>query len=199
MRLPGPGWNELGPESDDEQHRGAADALDDPAQRLETRRIHPMCVLEDHEHGLTACQSRELRCQGFQRSLSALLRHERECRIAAIVGKRQQFSKEFGIRIRGASLREHGIELVELRAYVILMREARGALQLTNDGIERAVSVLRRAEVAQASVGFAREPFQKCGREPRFADTGFPRNQDDLAFAAPGSLPAAEQNLELLL
>ena len=52
------------------------------------------------------------------------------------------------------------------------MREARGTLQLPNDGIERAVGVLRRAEVAQASVGFAREPFQKRGGEPRFADAG---------------------------
>ena len=99
MRLPDPGWSELGPESDDEQRWGAADALDYPAQRLEARRIDPMCILEDHEHGLPACQSRELRCQGFQRPLSALLRHERECRIAAIVGKRQQFGKECGIHI----------------------------------------------------------------------------------------------------
>jgi hypothetical protein len=199
MRLAGPGRSELGPESDDEQHWGVADALDDPAQCLEARRIHPMCVLEDHEDGLTACQSRELRCQGFQRPLSALLRHERERRIATIVGKRQQFGKECDIRIRGRSLRQHGIELVQLRACIILMREARGALQLTNDGIERAVGVLRRAEVAQASVGFTPEPFQKRGGEPRFADAGLPRNQDDLAFAAPCSLPAAEQDLELLL
>src|SRR6516162_10868525 len=79
------------------------------------------------------------------------------------------------------------------------MREARSTLQLTNDEIERAVGVLRQAKVAQASVGFAGEPFQKRSGEPRFADAGLPRNQDNLAFAALGTPPAAEKHLELLL
>src|SRR5262245_61551964 len=79
------------------------------------------------------------------------------------------------------------------------MREARGTLQLANDGVERAVGVMRRAKVAQASMGFAREPLQQHGGEPRFADAWLPRNQDDLTFAVLGPLPATEQELRFLL
>src|SRR5258708_40012068 len=52
--------SELGPESDDEQHWGAADALDYPAQRLEARRIGPRGLLEERWHRLAASHSRGL-------------------------------------------------------------------------------------------------------------------------------------------
>lgn len=92
--LSGPRWSELRPGGDDEQHRNATDALDGPAQRLKAARIDPMRVLEDHQHRLFARQCFNLSIECFQHLLFALLRRERECRMAAIIGERQQPGKK---------------------------------------------------------------------------------------------------------
>ena len=47
---------------------------------LEARRIGPMRILEDHQHRSLFCQSRYLRDQGFQCSVSALLRRKLRAR-----------------------------------------------------------------------------------------------------------------------
>ncbi len=56
------------------------------------------------------------------------------------------------------------------------MREARSTLELIDNGIKGAVGVLRRAKVAQASVGFARKILHERSSEPRFADTWLARD-----------------------
>ena len=65
--------------------------------------------------------------------------------------------------------------------------------------MERAVLVVRRAEIAQAGVRLAREPLLERAVMPRLADARLAREQHDLTLAAPGSLPAPEQQLDLLL
>jgi hypothetical protein len=57
------------------------------------------------------------------------------------------------------------------------MLESSGTFRPADDRKKRAIRVLRRAEVAQARVGFAGEAFQKCGCQSRFADSGLARDQ----------------------
>jgi hypothetical protein len=77
MRSPYPGRIKVRPECHYQQHRKAADALDDPTERFQARWIGPMGVLEDHQHRSLACQFSNLCCLGFQRSLPALFRGKR--------------------------------------------------------------------------------------------------------------------------
>ncbi len=93
-------------------------------------------------------------------------------------------------------MRQQRIELVELRLRGVVVRQSGGTLHLADDRIERAVGVLRRAEIAQARVRLAGEAFQKRGREPRFADAGLAGEQHHLAFAGLCLGPAPQQQFE---
>ena len=86
-----------------------------------------------------------------------------------------------------------------LTAGVVVPFEARGALELADDRMERAVGVMGRAEVAQAEVRLAGNSFEQRRAEARLADAGLAREQDDAARAALRLLPAAQQQLELLV
>ena len=55
-----------------------------------SRSVAPACP---HQHRFLACQSRNLCCQGFKRSLAALLRGQIERGIASIVWERQHLGK----------------------------------------------------------------------------------------------------------
>src|SRR5258706_14948250 len=59
--------------------------------------------------------------------------------------------------------------------------------------------MMRRAEIAQASMGFLPETFQERGQQPRFANARLSRHQHDLSLAALRSLPAPDEKIELLL
>jgi len=97
--------------------------------------------------------------------LPALLRGELERGIASIVRQRQHLGKERGILHGCRALCEHRIELIELRFRRVVMRQSGGTFHLADDRIKRAISVLRRAEIAQTRVRLANETFHKRGRE----------------------------------
>src|ERR1700757_4729491 len=58
---------------------------------------------------------------------------------------------------------------------------------------------MRRAETAQGDVGIIAQPLQRGLGEARFADAGLTRYQPARAIAAFGLLPAAHQQLDLLI
>jgi hypothetical protein len=60
MRSPYPGRIKVRPECHYQQHRKAADALDDPTERFQARWIGPMGILKDHQHRTLACQCLDL-------------------------------------------------------------------------------------------------------------------------------------------
>src|ERR1700730_8434805 len=101
MRLSYPRCVQLWAESYDEQHVKGCDPVHRPAEHFEALRIDPMRILEDHQHGILACQSRELRHQCFERSLPALFRGQIERRVSCIILERQPFLYERGILDRG--------------------------------------------------------------------------------------------------
>ena len=67
------------------------------------------------------------------------------------------------------------------------------------NGIQRTVGVMRRAEVAQRDVRFGLEPLLKRQRNVRLADTRLSGQHHHAAFALPGVLPAAQQQLDFLV
>ena len=82
LRLAGPGRLELGAERHDQQHRQAADPLDDEVEQLARGRVDPMRVLEDHDHRLLARQAFELPDQRLQCPFLLALRTEVRQRVA---------------------------------------------------------------------------------------------------------------------
>ena len=155
-----------------------------------------MRILEDHQHRVLPRQRLHLRDERFQRSLPALLRVQFERRITSVVRQRQHLGEQCRILLRGRGLRQQRIELVELRLRGVVVRKSGGAFHLTDDRIEGAVGVLRRAEVAQARVRFGGEAFQQRRRKPRFADAGLAGEQHHLAFAGLCLRPAPQQQFK---
>src|SRR6476660_1095989 len=109
VRLSNPWRAELRAESYNEQRRESFDAIHRPVERLQTRRIDPMYILEDHQHRAMDCQPGKLCRQGFQRSLSALLWSKVEYWIASIVRQREHLGKERGVLFGCRGLGEQDI------------------------------------------------------------------------------------------
>src|SRR6516164_518219 len=59
--------------------------------------------------------------------------------------------------------------------------------------------MVRRAETAQTDMWIIAQPLQRCLGEARFADAGLTRYQHDRTIAAFDLLPAAHQQLDLLI
>src|SRR5262249_3606203 len=79
------------------------------------------------------------------------------------------------------------------------MLQACDSQELDDDGMERAVLVIRRAIVLQPGVGLGLEQLQQRSREPRLADARLARDQHNPSLAAPSLGPAPTQYLELLI
>ena len=71
--------------------------------------------------------------------------------------------------------------------------------KLGDERIERAVLIMRRAEIAQPGVRIARDALRQLGRKPRLADPRLARDQHHSAFAGLRLLPAPQQQIELFL
>ena len=77
--------------------------------------------------------------------------------------------------------------------------DACGTLELDDHWIQRTVAVMRRALEAQAQVRLAAHFFGEARHQSRFANTGFARDENDLAAPVPGHLFAIEQMPDFLL
>jgi hypothetical protein len=65
----------------------------------------------------------------------------------------------------------------------VVVHKPSGALRLADNRIKSAVRMLRRAEIAQATVRLVSETIKKRSRKPRFAYASLARQQRYLAFA----------------
>jgi hypothetical protein len=135
------------PVRDDQQHAKGFDPIHCATECLKARGIGPMRILENHQHRIGLRQLLHLRSKRFHRSVPALLRHQFECGVAAIVRQRQHLGKERCVPLRGRGLRQDRIELVEPRLHGVVVRQSGGTFHLANDRIKRAVGVLWRAEI----------------------------------------------------
>ncbi|HKN29675.1 MAG TPA: hypothetical protein VJY34_18025 [Roseiarcus sp.] len=96
-------------------------------------------------------------------------------------------------------MREQRVELVEPGLGVVLARKPRRPRHVADGRIERAVDVLRRAEVAHPHMRLARQPLEERRRQPRLADAGLAGDEHDLPFARFRLVPTPEQQFGLFL
>ena len=162
--------------------------------------VSPVGILENHQHGLLAAQRLQLSGQRFQRFLPPLLRGHFErrdsVRHSAVIAFRQRVPRPWRGR---KTLRQHGVEFVELCLRSVVVRKSGSALHLADDRIKRAVGVLWRAEIAQPRVWFRSKTFQQCRRQSRFPYASLTGEQDHLAFASLCLRPAPQQQFEFFL
>src|SRR5437016_5091700 len=71
--------------------------------------------------------------------------------------------------------------------------------ELGDEGVERAVLVVRRAEIAQPGMRLAFDMRGKCRRQPRLADARLAGNQYHPSFAGLCLLPAPPQQLDFFV
>src|SRR6516225_5410638 len=79
------------------------------------------------------------------------------------------------------------------------MRKSGGTFELSDERVERALLVVRRTEIAQSRVRFARDPIGKGHQQTRFADPGLARDQHYLSFAGLRLMPAQHQQVKLFV
>ena len=169
LRLADPRGLELRPVGCDQQHRQVGDRLDSEVEQLARGRIDPMQVLEDHQYGLPPRQRLELPQQRRQCPLLLALRAEVERRKALTAGKRQRLGDQREVARLGP-VGEQSLQLVELCCIRVIASEPRGALQLADKGVERAILIVRRAEIANPGVRLGLDMLRQCRGQPRLAD-----------------------------
>ena len=165
--MAGPGRVELGPKGDQHQHGQTLHPLDQLIERLEGRGIDPVHVLVDRKHRLLGRQALDLVDQCLEGALLLVLRGQRQCRVALPGLDPEQGSHErHGLAERRSGLRKQCFELVQSGLSPIVSREASGAFEEPDDGIERAVGVVRRAIMTERRVGLVRQPRTQCAHDP---------------------------------
>ena len=184
---------------DDQQRAQSSYTVHRSTEGFQASWVGPVGILKNHQHRILAAQRLHLRSKRFHRLLPPLLRGHFERRIASIIRKRQHFGKECRVLAWRKTLRQQGIEFVELRLRRVVVRESGGALHLADDWIERAVGVLRGAEVAQPRVWLRSETFQQRRRQSRLAYARLTGEQDHLAFTGLRFRPAAQQQFEFFV
>ena len=150
-----------------------------------------MQVLEDHQYRLPPRQRLELPQQRRQCPLLLALRAEVERREALAAGKRQHLGDQREVaRLRPVA--EQRLQLVEFVVARVVAGEPRGALQLADKGVERAVLIVRRAEIAQSGVRLALDALRQRRGQARLADPRLAGDQHHPPFAGLRLLPAPQ-------
>ena len=150
--------------------------------------------------GLDARQRLDLRTSASSVLLPPLLRGQVGRRIASVV-RQPTAARQTARRSAGevAVCASRASSLSSLHSGGLRAVNAGGAFDLADERIERAVRVLRRAEIARARVRLGRKAFHERSGQPRFADAGLAGEQHHLAFAAPCRGPAPRQQLDLFV
>ena len=87
MRLSDPGRLELRPKRHDYENGKVRNPIYRATERFQTRRVAPVRILHDHQHGARARQGFRLPVECLQRLLPSLFRGKLESGVAPIVGE----------------------------------------------------------------------------------------------------------------
>jgi hypothetical protein len=157
-----------------------------------------MQILKNHQDRPSPHQRLELPQQRRQCPLLLALRAEVERREALAGGKRQHLRDQRDVA-RFRPVAEQCLQLVELCCLSVVAGKPCGALQLADKGVERAVLIVRRAEIAQSGVRLGLDALRQCCGQARFADPGLAGDQHHPPFAELRLLPAPQQQVELFV
>jgi hypothetical protein len=87
---------------------------------------------------------------------------------------------------------EQRLQLVELCCDRVVADEPRGAFQLADKRVQRAVLMVRRAKIAQSRVRLGLDTLRQCRGQARFADPRLAGDQRHPPFAELRLLPAPQ-------
>ena len=180
-----------------QQHRQPPHPVDGQIQQLARGWTDPVGVLEDHQHRAAARLGFELVEQRLEQFLPLALRAEIEVRGGT--WQRKQLVQQRYIILIPRAWRDQCPQLAELGVDRLVAGEPGGAFELRDEGIERAVLMMRRAEMAQAGMRLGSDLLGESDREPRLADARLAEDQDHSTFAALRLLPAADKQFNFLL
>ena len=107
-----------------------------------------MRILADHDDPLPARQSLDLADQRLQRRFLLALRAEVRQRVVRGRRQRQQIGENRHIFVRRRSAGEQGLEFLKLGSRQIVAGERSRVAELVDEREQRAVLVIRRAEIA---------------------------------------------------
>src|SRR5712692_3318797 len=94
---------------------------------------------------------------------------------------------------------EQFFKLAALLLGRVFARETRSALELHGEGIQRAVLMMRRAEIANAGMRVGLDVLRERDGQPRLADPRLAGDQHDARLASLRLIPAPQQQIELLV
>src|SRR5262249_40225428 len=143
VRLAAPWRLELRPERGNEQNRKVANTIDRQIQQLARGRVDPMHILKDHQDRSFARDRGKL-----AEFLSLALWAQVE--LDGGIGKRQSLGNQRQLVGIAQTWGQQGFEPSQLLFRRVVAGEATGALKLNDEGVERAVLMMWRAEIAQA-------------------------------------------------
>ena len=190
---------ELRPADNDKQRTHGADRADESPHNLERRRVGPLGVFQHEENRPCAGKRLDLRDQRPHDHPPVALRGRLVWPLGVAM-QRQQVRDQGRVlrRCRRPRPGEQGRELFALDRGGVPAREPCHVLHLPDNRVERAVATVRRAVVAQAQLGLVGHAAEELCREPRLADAGVARNNDNLPAAGLCGLPKLEQPRGLL-
>ena len=132
VQPPDPGRSELRPERNDQQCAKARDPVHRPIEHFQAGWVVQCTSSKIISTGLW--RSSDVRNERLECSLPALRPGQIERGIASVVRQRKHFGEQRGVFNRGRCLRQHRIELVELRLRRIVALQPGGAFHLADDG-----------------------------------------------------------------
>ncbi len=156
-----------------------------------------MGVLEHHQHRPVPRLGFELAEQRVEQLLPFALRAEVE--VGGRTRQRQQLGQERDIVVIPRPRAEQCPQFAEPGFNRVVAGETGGAFELGDEGIEGAVLMVRRAEIAQAGMRLGFDALGKRGGEPRLADARLAGDQHHPSFAALRLLPAADKQIDFLV
>src|SRR6202453_778576 len=147
-----------------------------------------MRILEKHQNWLLPGEILDLIKQRRERLMPLLRRRQGERRIPMAERDRQHRGDQRGDLVHPVSGQpERLLQLFELGDRVLLRRDARRALELLDEGVERTVPMIGRALVAQLRMRRICDLIGQPGGNARFANARLAEDQHGLALACPGA------------
>ena len=191
MRLADPGRLELGPERDDQQDRQAlARALTARSSSSQRGRVDPVRVLEDHQRRPPAGQPLQPPRSAPRRSAPLALRARAAARVAVAGGQRSSSARS-GTSSRGSA--RPAAARPACRADLGRVARARipaARSSWADDRVERAVLVVRRAEVPQCGVRLLPEPLLERATSRDLPTPGSPESSTTWPSPSSACAPA---------
>ena len=167
MIPPRPRRQEFGTRRNENEHTHRSDAIDHPGDQLLGGRINPVRIFQDNQNRLLLGQLAQLMHDRGNRRGFALWGCELERRITVIERYREKIGEKTPCcvgKIIGRT--KERFQLLQLDRSRILDRKAGGPLKLTDDRMERAVCVIRRALEDQMVVGIVSDSLPQSINRP---------------------------------